>query len=150
MGVRDYFKNTAKANTNVTAWTDWASVSKNAKFIKQLVSDIKPKDKVTTDPSQKKTFDEAVSMYGLTEKELTAQMKSHLRLSLGCGLLTLIAGYWFFHLLLMGMFLSSIVALSLTFLMGTYAVTENIYAYRIKKRKLDCTIHEWFFHFLKK
>ena len=150
MGVRSYFKNTAKANTNVTAWSDWASVRKNAQFIKQLVADIKPKDKVTIDPAQKKTFDEAVAKFGLSEKDLTARMKSHFRLSLGCAVLTLAAFAWFCYLLWLGMFLSSIVALSVAFLMGTYTVIENLYAYRIKQRRLDCTVREWFFHFIKK
>ncbi|MDP1573578.1 MAG: hypothetical protein Q8L78_01395 [Coxiellaceae bacterium] len=150
MGVRSYFKNTAKANSNVTAWTDWASVRKNAQFIKQLVTDIKPQDKVTIDPVAKKTFDSVVAELGLTEKDLIARRKAHFRLSFGCALLTVGAFVWACHLLLSGMFLSAIVALAVAFLMGTYAVTENLYAYRIKQRKLDCTIHEWFAHFFKK
>lgn len=150
MGVRSYFKNTAKANTNVTAWTDWNTVSSNAKFIKTLVSDIKPKDKVTAEPIQKATFEEVVARFRLTDQDLKKRMSGHFWLSMGCALLALLAFAWFGYLLLHGLFTSSCVALAVSFLMGTYAVTENLFWYRIKKRKLDCTFREWLLHFFGK
>ena len=142
MGVKSYVKNTFKANTNVKGWIGWNSVSSNAKLVKSLVNDIKP-DKNEATPKTQETFEQAVARLGLTDAQLQKQMRSHFLVALFCGTLGLFAFAWFVYLLIKAMFLSSLIALSLSGLMLVYAGSEHFFYYRIKQRRLDCTVDEW-------
>lgn len=145
MGVRNYVKNTFKANTNVKGWTAWNLIKYNSKIVKGFVDDIKVDPNAP--PAMKETFADAVRRFGLTDEELKKRMRSHYIIALGCGFLALLAFGWFVYLLVKLMFLSSLVALSLSGLMAVYAFTEHFSYYRIKQRRLDCTVDEWVAHF---
>lgn len=142
VGVRSYFKNTFKANTNVKGWLGWDLVKHNAQYVKTLVKEMKPGEESLIPPSEQHTFDQAMQAAGITEKELTSRIRNHFFVSIFSAVLAVGAFFWAFHLFLNGMILSGMVSLSVTFLMGTYAVTENLYRYRLKHRKLKCTIRD--------
>lgn len=150
MGVRSYFKNTVKANTDIKSWTGWSLVKGNANYVKTLIADIKsPKESVPQIP-EKRTFEEVMQDNGLTEKDLKTRKYNYFIVSIFCACFTVGALYWTFHLVMKGMIMSGIVSLSVAFLMGTYAATQNFYYYCIQQRKLTCTFREWLLHFFRK
>jgi intracellular multiplication protein IcmV len=151
MGVRNYVKNVFKANTNVGGWSDWSSIRSSAGFIKTLMDDVRVKPR-TAEEAQilRQSFQAEVDRLGLTKAELLARQKTHFRIALMCFCLMAGAFGWFCHLFITGMIMSSLVALSVSILMGVYAVSQNFYSYRIKQERLNCTIGESLRSFFKK
>lgn len=148
MGLRSYIKNTAKTNTNVTGWMGWDLVRTNAKFVKQLIDDIRP-PKEASDQSQQAqaTFEASMAQYGVTQEMLVKRRKTHLLISTGCFIFACFGLGWCAYLFFKGMFMSSLVALSAAVLMLVYTATEGLSAYMIQQRRLNCTIKEWVLHF---
>ncbi len=147
MGIRSYMKNTAKANTNVKAWADWNSIRNSAGLIKRLVTDVQP----DAPPQKHESFDAAAQHFGLSEADLKKRALSHNLTAIGFFVFTLVALSWAVYVLLHGNSLMSVfVSLCVAFLMGTYTVSQAVFAYRIKQRRLDCSIKEWFLHFFNK
>lgn len=145
MGIRDYIKNTVKANTNVKGWSGWDVVKNNAGVVASLAEDLKaPKN--NTAPLQV-TFEEAMKKYGLTEADVKKNMKYHFLTAWLCFGLSVAAFLWTFHLLWKGMFLSGLVSLSLSALMASYGFREHFFYFEMKQRKLNCTVSEWLSNF---
>lgn len=142
MGIRGFIKNTAKNNVNVKGWISWDSIKNNGKTVASLVSNLKVPDGKPTEV--RSTFEALVKRDGLSEQDLQARRKSHIYVALGCVFLGLIGFVWTILLFMKLMFLSALVALSLTSLMFAYAFREHFYSFQIKKRSLDCTFKEWF------
>lgn len=142
MGIRSYVKNTAKNNVNVKSWASWDTIKANSKVVNSLVNDLKAPDKNA--PRIKKTFDEAMKQYGLSEKDIALQMKQSFAVAAVCALLGLSAFGWMILLLFKAMFLSSLVAFSLSALMLAYAFREHFNYFQLKQRRLSCTFNEWF------
>lgn len=142
MGIRSYVKNTFKANTNVKGWSGWDLLKSNAKVVKDFADDLKASN-VDTSPVSL-GFEEAMKKYGLTENDVMKQKRIHLIAALFSFVLALAALLWTLHLFFMkGMFLSSLVSLSLAVLMGSYGFREHFFYFQMKQRKLNCTVSEW-------
>lgn len=145
MGVRNFVKNTVKKNTNIRSWMDWSAISQNAKVVSGLASNVaagankKPRNE---------TFDAAVQRLQLTEADINNRMTALYRVALFAAVLGLGGFGWTIFLLLKGMFLSSLVALSLGALMFIYAFREHFHYFQMKKRRLDCTVKEWFLYLI--
>jgi len=144
MGIGSYLKNTAKDNVNVKGWSSWITVKDNAKTITGILKDVKTE---AEKPVVKATFAETVKKFGLSESDLNARMKSYFRVAVLCAILGLAAFCWTIFLLSKLMFLSSLMALSLSALMFAYAFREHFYYFQIKQKRLDCTFSEWFSSF---
>lgn len=140
MGIRSYFKNTAKNNLNVKGWASWDSIKKGGQVVGELVKDFK----VPTNGIVKRNFADAVREYGLSEHDIELRMRSSLRVSIFCAVLGLAAFCWMILLLIKAMFLSSIVALALAVLMFAYGFREHFHYFEMKQKRLDCTVKEWF------
>lgn len=150
MGIRSFTKNTFKNNTNVKGWSSWGQIKENAKIVGMLFKDIKTTTSEAP-PSKKSTFAETVQRLGLTDDALRARMKSHFQVAVACTALGLIAFGWTFYLLIAkGMLLSSLVALSLSALMFSYAFREHFNYFQIKQKRLDCSFSEWLSGFFAK
>lgn len=150
MGVRSYVKNTFKANTDAKNWAAWDSIRSNARTVKNIVSDINGSGRDPSGVPQKETFDEAVKRFGLTEAELQVRMKNHYRVAVICAILGLFSLVWVIPLFIKALYLSTIVALALSMLMFAYAFSEHFLYFRMKERRLDCTVDEWASSFFKK
>lgn len=144
MGIGNYFKNTVKDNVNVKGWSAWNTIKENGKTIDGIIKDVKVD---LTKPVQKTTFADVVKKAGLSENDIIARMKSYYRVALICALLGLGSLCWGFNLLFKSMFLSSLMAFSLSALMFAYAFREHFYYFQLKQRRLDCTVTEWFSSF---
>lgn len=142
MGVKSYIKNTFKNNANVKGWVAWDAIKDNAQTIGSFVEEFKVSPAGTQAPV-KKTFEQAAAERGLTEKDLRARMRTHWQVAIVCILLGLLALGWGIMLLVKGMFLSSLVSLSLMVLMFAYAFREHFSYFQIKQRRLNCTFGEW-------
>src|SRR3989338_448665 len=138
MGIRSYIKNTAKNNVNVKGWTSWGAIKESANVVNSLVKDMKAPDKGA--PSVKQTFEAVMKQYGLSEKDISLRMKQSFMVAAACAILGLCAFGWIFVLLFKGMFLSSLVALSLSALMFAYAFREHFNYFQMKQRRLNCTL----------
>ena len=143
MGFGSYIKNTVKNNTNVKNWSAWDAIKTNAKTIVGMV-----KEPVSAGAAQeKRTFDETMKEYGLSENDIQVRMNTRFRTAIGCFLLALIAIGWTIYLFITSMYLSSIVALTVAGLMSAYAFREHFYYFQMKKRKLNCTFKDWLSNF---
>lgn len=141
MGIRDYVKNTFKANTNVKGWASWDAVKGNAKVVGRFVDDLKvPDEKI---PPVAISFEEAMKKYGMTEADVRKSMNGHLQTAIVCLVFSVGAFVWMFYLLFIGMILSSVVSLSLSALMAAYGFREHFHYFQMKQRRLTCTVNEW-------
>lgn len=148
MGVKNFVKSTFKANTNVKGWSSWEQIKENGKTVNNFFNDLKaPKPAAKT---TQLTFEQMVQQQKLTEKDLQTLKQSHLRVAICCALLGLGALGWMIYLLSKAMFLSSIVALSLSALMFAYAFREHFGYFQIKQKRLNCSVKEWFSSFFSK
>lgn len=145
MGIRSVVKKGVKNNTNFKRWAAWDTIKGNGKIIGNFISDLRAPH--TKDVPVKETFEEAVARYQLSETDIRKRMRSHFRVALFCVLLGLVALGWTVYWLMQWMFLSGLVALALAMLMFAYAFREHFYYFKMKKRRLDCTVHEWFSSF---
>ena len=141
MGIGNFFRRIVKNNTNVRGWMDWQSIRQNAKVVTSLVTDTADAEKSKKQTA--KSFEDAVRQYGLTENDIQVRMTGYRRIALFCALLGTIGFGWAIYLLFKGLFLSSLVSLSLGFLMFTYGFREHFHYFQMKKRRLDCTFKEW-------
>ncbi|MCX7126284.1 MAG: hypothetical protein NTU49_11300 [Gammaproteobacteria bacterium] len=139
MGIGSYIKNTAKGNTNVKGWSSWDAIKDNASIVKEFIAVPPAPDSET---AVRSTFQEMVEKLGLSEKDIQASMKSHHRVSIVFLLLSLGAIGWMGVLLSKNFYVASIVSLSLAFLMGAYAFAEYFYYFKMKQRRLDCTVSD--------
>lgn len=143
MGVRSYIKNTAKANTNVKGWMSWDAIRSGGQVIGGLIRGMKNSD-AQTQPIGKFTFEEMMQRFNWTEKDVQRYATSHFRVALFCVLLGLFGLGWTIYLFAKFMLLSGCMSLSLAFLMFAYAFREHFYYFQFKKRRLNCTVQEWF------
>lgn len=142
MIIVDYIKRTFSNNTNVRGWTSWESIKENGKVVADLAKGVNPE---TDAPNyEAANFKEAMKHYGLTEADLKKRMRTHFLVAITCALLGLVALVWGGYLLSKTMFLSTLVALALAALMFVYAFREHLFYTKIKERRLNITVKEWF------
>lgn len=147
MGVRSYVKNTMKSNINVKAWTSWDTVKANTKTIGDITKDLKAPD--VRAPRKAETFETVVNKLGLSEVDVHARMRSHFFVAVVCTLLGMVSFFWMIFLFTKGMYLSGLMAFSVSILMFAYAFSEHFKYFQMKQKKLNCTFKEWFSGFLK-
>lgn len=148
MNIRDYVKNTFKANTNVKGWSGWSQLKDNAQIVKNFAQDLKAPNGTTAVQAQ--TFESAMKSYGLTENDIKRLTRNHFLTAVICVAFSLAAFLWMFHLIYKGLFLSSLVSLSLSALMAAYGFREHFFYFQLKQRKLNCTVKEWASSFVKR
>lgn len=149
MGIRNFFVNTVKKNTNVRGWMGWSAVKENARVVTGLATDISSTEE-KNNTSRVETFDQAVQRLGLSQNEIEHRMQTFRRVGQFCGVLGFAAFIWGMYILFKGMFLSSLMAFSLSCLMFIYGFREHFHYFQMKQRRLDCTVKEWFSSFISK
>jgi intracellular multiplication protein IcmV len=129
-----------KPAVNVTAWLDTTRISETASYIagfaKRTFTPVKP---TTTE-----TFAQAMTRFGLTEADI-AQRKIEFRRLLWVSLFIFIciagyAIYLFFQTYVRAGLICSLVSL----IALVQAIRYHFWLFQIKKRKLGCTLKEWF------
>lgn len=147
MAVKEYFIRIFRKNTSVGTWSNWKAVKHNASSIKEMVKGVGSADQDNAYVAS--SFEEAVKHYGMSEADLRKRMKNHLVTAIVCAILGLFAFGWMINLVFFnGMLLSGLVALGLSSLMLAYAFREHFFYFKIKQRRLNCTVREWFLSFM--
>lgn len=125
---------------NFRAWFDWDRLKS---FTLYLLQGIK-KLFVPQRPTESESFEAAQKRLNLTEQDLLKRQKGLLRVSIFMLLFAIFffgyAIYHFIYLQLLGGILSLVVMTIALVLAFRY----HFWYFQIKKRKLGCSIHEWF------
>ncbi|KTD64387.1 type IVB secretion system protein IcmV [Legionella spiritensis] len=129
-----------KSIFNVRKWADYDRMKSFTTYLGEGFKKLfVPQKKVAT-----KSFDNAMSEFHVTEKDLATQKKALFRLSiLMCIAATLLFSWGIYHVVngsLKAAGLSMIVMLIALALAFRY----HFWYYQIKERKLGCTLKEWF------
>lgn len=149
MAVKEYVKRIWRNNSNINDWAGWNAIKGNAETIGSIVKGMGKEDQ--GEEVKINSFQDAVKFYGLTEADLKKRMKSHLYTAIFSLVLGVAALVWTLHLLIIkAMFLSSMVSLGLTVLMLSYAFREHFFYYKIKEKRLNCTVSQWLQGFFSK
>jgi intracellular multiplication protein IcmV len=93
---------------------------------------------------RKETFDEAIERLNLTEKDLEARTKEFKRLVYIMCTVSLFALFYAIYLFLTLNILGALAATVLTSLACAMTFKYHFWLFQIRKRRLGCTIREWF------
>lgn len=138
---RKIIRNALKSVINPRKWVRYDAVVDNTKFVAGLFKDTVSKQASEQEPE---IFDEAIQRLKISEEDLTRRKRAFLIYSMmyfgiGLGLFA-----YFCYLLFMAHLLASLMSLALMFLAFAYAMRENFWYMQMKKRKLGCSLGEWF------
>lgn len=149
MGFRSYVKRTVKTSTNIKEWSGWGLVKGNAHAIKSIAEDLKSTASGDSDKVAPDSFESAMKLYGWSEADVARRMTVSLWTAGLCTILFLVALGWAFHLFFMGLYMSSLGAFGLSFLMFAYGFREHFFYFQLKQRRLNCTFSDWVSFLLK-
>jgi intracellular multiplication protein IcmV len=125
---------------NVKSWIDFERIKS---FTLYLTNGAKtmfvPQKKVAGE-----SFEEAIAKFKVSEEDLYKKQTALYRLSLlMSGAALFIFAYAVYHIFY-GNFKAALVSLVLTLLALVFAFRYHFWYFQIKKRKLGCTIKEWY------
>lgn len=125
---------------NIRTWSDFDRMKAFTIYLQTGISRLFIPRKATATQS----FNEALKQYQITERGLAKRQKSLLRTSILMCLLAL--GLFVYAIYLMTIYAWGAVLLSLTVMMMALvlAFRYHFWFFQIKRRKLGCTIQEWF------
>ncbi len=136
------FKNYIRSVFNFRAWADWSRFRNTSNYfltIFRYIFLIRP-----IDPAKIKSFEEVTAELGLTEEALQKQRKG---LKNQCILMLFLALCFYAYAmyeLLYGGFLSVVLSLIVMFVILALAFRYHFWCFQIQKRKLGCSVAEWF------
>lgn len=125
---------------NVRSWIDW---DRTKSFTRYLINGFKKffvpqKSKVT------ESFTEAQKRLHLTDNELLAREKGLLRLSILMVVVAIFLLAYSIYFIYCGSVKGVILSLVVMFISLTLGFRYHFWYFQIKKRKLGCSIQEWF------
>lgn len=125
---------------NIRLWFDWERMKAFTQYLLQGCKTFLVPQKAQVTES----FEEAMARLGLTDSDLLARQKGLLRLSLlTLGFAILLLGYAIYHVFY-GSLLAVMLSVVLMCVTLVLAFRYHFWYFQIKKRKLGCTIREWF------
>lgn len=135
--------NLLKSVFKIRKWFDWDRVKSFFLFFVYGAKRVFIPQKISLQNSSS-SFDETVKRLNLNEENLNAQKKSLFSLSI----LMVSSGFLIFSYAIYQLFYGSIkafiVSLIITLVALVLAFRYNFWYFQIKKRKLGCTVQEWF------
>lgn len=136
--IKKYFQSVF----NVRAWADWDRFRNTSNYFLKVFRRLFVIQ--TPSESEKKTFDEVIASLGLTEEALMKQQKG-LKIQ-WILMLCLAAGFYVYAMyeLLYGGFLSTMLSIVIIFVILALAFRYHFWYFQIKKRRLGCSLSEWF------
>jgi intracellular multiplication protein IcmV len=140
MGIKRSLKRAIKPFTNVRGWSDYDRTKAQTEG---LVSSIRNLF-VPRAARYKESFTEAMDRYHLTEKDLYHRRRQFVLLFLVQLVLMLFLLYYGANMLLAKQYPGGAVAVAFAFVMFTLALRNHFWYFQIKKRKLGCTLKEYF------
>ena len=144
MGIRNIVKRGVSGGFSPTRWMSVESIKENGHFIGELFQAVFYRKKSKNEALQKKSFEEVMQHFKMTEKDLEMRMRKSRLLILFClGLGILVLGYMA-YLYIDGQLLAGTICLMLSFVMFSYAFREHFNLFQMKQRRLGCTFKEWF------
>lgn len=146
MGLKRVIKKGLLSGWSPLKWVGYDHIVDNAKIIKNIANGVITTPQKETSP---RTFEECMQHYGVTEEGLLHRMRSCLRMTIACLLLSFGMAVYSSYLFVVGLTLSGVVCLILTGLLWAYAFREHFNYFQMKQRRLGCTFKEWFLYAFK-
>lgn len=144
MGIRNIVKRGVSGGFSPTRWMSVESIRENGHFIGELFRTVFYRKNKKDNPLKKKSFDEVMQHYNMTEKDLEMRMRKSQLLILFClGLGVLVLGYMI-YLFIDDQLLAGFICLMLSFVMFSYVFREHFNLFQMRQRRLGCTLKEWF------
>ena len=129
-----------KPLVNVKGWMGYQEVKQGYQTLAHAFSDLLQ----VTPTDRRETFDEAVIRLNLNELKLKQQAKNFFRMLVVCLLIFIfmltLSLYWLFT----GGFFGGVVTLLFSFVALANAIRYHFWIYQINKRKLGCSLQQWF------
>lgn len=141
MGIIKSFKRGLKPFTNIRGWSDYDRVKSNTKNLSDSIRD-------TFSPKKARypeTFEQACERFHLTEKDITQRRRQYMLLTIVQLLLGVGIFVYAIDLLMSKSLPGGIASVALGFVMLTMAMRNHFWYFQIKKRKLGCTLKEYFY-----
>ena len=133
MGIRRFFNK----QFNIKEWCDFQGLKQSTRITKSVFKSFRCAHKNKENVLPRKTFDECVRYYQLTEDDLQNQKESSLKLVylyIGCSIGLFL--YMFYEFFFSHLFLAGIMALVLSAVLFLYGFKEYTKVFQIKHRTL--------------
>lgn len=121
-------------------WLSLSYLSETTNRLKSMVTDTITPQKA----SRSETFEQAMRRLKLTEDDIKARQKEFKRLVAVFLVMSLIIICYGFYLAFIGKVLSAMITLGLSLFSLAQAFKYHFWLFQIKKRKLGCSVREWF------
>ncbi|WP_058530070.1 type IVB secretion system protein IcmV [Legionella londiniensis] len=132
--------NLLKRVLNIKAWLDWDRLKR---FTRYLGLGFKKLFIIQIEPVQE-NFEAAKTRFNLTESDLLQRQKALFRLSLFMIAIALMVFSYAVYQLYFANIIAFLLSLVVLFIALVLAFRYHYWYYLIKKRKLGCSLHEWF------
>jgi intracellular multiplication protein IcmV len=145
MGAFQVIKKGVAAGWNFSGWVGSKNIRQNALLIKDLSkAAFTPGREQAESAPKKETFAQAMQRLNITEAGLQKRIRASTQVIYFCGVLVIPMLAYTFYMFKSGFYLSTFVCLMLTLLLGAYTFREHFNRYQMRRRKLGCTMAEWF------
>lgn len=142
MGVKNVIKKGLFSGLNMKRWIGLEQIKENGKTIGGLFKGLLGNKKA--DEVRKETFEESMRRFQMTEEDLQKRMQSAVRLVTFCLIGSVAIIIYMFYLFYNAQIVASFVCMMLSVLLLAYAFREHFNLFQMKKRRLGCSVKEWF------
>lgn len=140
MGIKNSFKRAVRPFVNVRGWSDYDRTKEQTEGLASSIRDLfLPK------PARySETFEQALARYHLTEKDVKKRKRQFMLLTIVQLLLMLFLLYYGATMIFAKQYPGGVVSIAFGFVMLTLALRNHFWFFQLKKRKLGCTLKEYF------
>lgn len=140
MPIRDIFKVKVSTFLNPSGWLDLDSLIASNRTLWEVLRGLFTMPKAT----QEETFEQAMTRFGLTEKDVQERITTYKRFVLIFFALGMLLFFYSFYLLFRhATFLGWLLGLAVSTLFLAQAFRYDFWAFQLKRRKLGATFAEW-------
>jgi intracellular multiplication protein IcmV len=141
MGFWSGLKKGAKPFVDVQSWLNLDQLKNYGKSI----SDIGKSLFIPQKASRNETFEQAIRRFNLSEADLNKKAENLYNLSIiFCAIALCLLGYVIYLIITHASIMAVIVTLVLSSIILTKAFSYHFWVFQIKKRRLGCSLQEWF------
>lgn len=145
MGFKNAMKKGLFSGVKPKEWLGFGEIKNGTGTIKSLLK---------KDPKRKQqqwhSFEEFMYANNLTESDVKRLSRLHYWISLGCAVGFIIIFSYAIHLFSNSLIIGGFIAVMLSLYLLAYAYSENIQAFKLKKRILTTTFTTWLHSFFSK
>lgn len=127
-------------------WVGYGSIKENGGYIAELFNRRfrPPQQSPLTEDDRNLTFDEFSTKSGLTEAKIQSMMSQGWRFMVYCLGMALVVLVYAAYVFCKGTFVPGVVSLLLAVLLLVYAWREHFIYTKLKHRRLNLTVSDWF------